>query len=67
MKSVVTGAKGFIGRKLCSRLKEEGHQVLELNKSHGDLSVVSLEDIVSEKDKEIIFHLASETFVPESW
>ena len=67
MKSVVTGSKGFIGKKLCSRLKEEGHQVLELNKSHGDLTVVSLEDIVSEKDKEIIFHLASETFVPESW
>ena len=67
MRSVVTGAKGFIGKRLCNRLKEEGHQVLELNKSDGDLSYVSLEDIISEENKEIIFHLASKTFVPESW
>ena len=42
MRIVVTGAGGFIGRALCSRLAGQGHEILALdNNFRGALSSIS--------------------------
>lgn len=64
---LVTGANGFIGTELVSTLKKQGYNILEFNSSHGD---VALQDFVEYyKNIEInhVFHLASQTYVPDSW
>lgn len=38
MKSIVTGANGFLGAWLCKRLQEEGHEVTALVRKNSDLS-----------------------------
>ncbi len=68
MKSVlVTGAGGFIGTPLADVLEKNGFDVIKLDTSRGD--IVDLDLIHEYKDKNIdhIFHLASKTFVPDSW
>jgi nucleoside-diphosphate-sugar epimerase len=64
---LVTGAAGFIGRKLVARLSSEGHSVVEFDVAQGD--VTSVEDLERFAGLEIdhVFHLAGKTFVPDSW
>lgn len=53
MKILVTGSKGFIGKNLCLRLKEEGHEVFEFDIESSD------EDLTKGIDfAEFIVHLA---------
>ena len=68
MQSIVTGADGFIGKKLVAKLENSGYDVIPLKKEDGDLSLVNIKEIVS-KDRKVntLFHLASKTFVPLSW
>jgi dihydroflavonol-4-reductase len=40
MKSIVTGANGFLGAWLCKRLLEEGHEVTALVRKNSDLSEI---------------------------
>jgi len=68
MKTIlVTGASGFIGSALVNKLKLIGFNVLEFNYSTGD--IVECDCLTKYKDIQInhIFHLASKTFVPDSW
>ena len=68
MKTIlVTGASGFIGSALVNQLKLSGFNILEFNSSMGD--IVEFDFSTEYKDKKIqhIFHLASKTFVPDSW
>lgn len=64
---LVTGAAGFIGRKLVARLSSEGHSVVEFDVAQGD--VTSVDDLQRFAGLEIdhVFHLAGKTFVPDSW
>jgi UDP-2-acetamido-2,6-beta-L-arabino-hexul-4-ose reductase len=53
MRVLVTGAKGFIGKNLCLRLREVGHEVLQIDRNS------SLEDLQNLAEQcEFIFHLA---------
>jgi len=68
MKTIlVTGVSGFIGSALVKQLKFIGFDVLEFNSPKGD--IVECDFLTEYKDKKIkhIFHLASKTFVPDSW
>lgn len=64
---LVTGAAGFIGRKLVERLSSEGHSVVEFDVAQGD--VTSVDDLQRFAGFQIdhVFHLAGKTFVPDSW
>jgi GDP-4-dehydro-6-deoxy-D-mannose reductase len=64
---LVTGATGFIGRRLVERLKEAGHRVLELSSEHGDIVDPSTLASFDTAGLDFVFHLAGRTFVPESW
>ncbi|MFA9373716.1 MAG: NAD-dependent epimerase/dehydratase family protein [Poseidonibacter sp.] len=68
MKTIlVTGANGFIGRALTKKLTDKKYNVMELNSSDGDISVIDLIKKYSTIHIDYIFHLASRTFVPDSW
>lgn len=68
MKSIlVTGAGGFIGRRLVSSLKNAGHSVFELGRTDGDIAdPVTLRQFY-EVAVDFVFHLASRTYVPDAW
>lgn len=63
--AIVTGAKGFIGKALCSSLSEKGWEILPLSRSDGD--VASAQTWQSLPPARIVFHLAGRSFVPDSW
>lgn len=55
MKIAVTGASGFLGRNLCTRLKEAGHELFEYGSKNLDLtSQVELPASI-----DVLFHLAA--------
>lgn len=64
---LVTGSKGFIGKKLISKLKNT-YNIFEFSYSLGDdiLDEKKFEKFLDEKI-DIVFHLAGKTFVPGSW
>src|SRR5689334_16924405 len=61
MKCLVTGSRGFLGRFLCKRLKEEEHSITEVHSSQCNLceshSLRQYDDLCFDQ----IFHLASWT------
>ncbi|MBL7004262.1 MAG: NAD(P)-dependent oxidoreductase, partial [Gammaproteobacteria bacterium] len=68
MKTVlVTGANGFIGTALVENLEHSGFNVIKYVSSMG--SIVDFDFINEYRSIKIdhIFHLASKTFVPDSW
>lgn len=66
-KILVTGASGFIGRALTSRLKVQGRDVVPVDSADGDIA--SRETLAKFEQENIahVFHLAGKTFVPDSW
>ena len=60
---LVTGASGFVGRRLCKRLAEDFWDVLMHDASDSDLSV----EEPPFENVDWVIHLAAMTFVPESW
>ena len=66
-KILVTGATGFIGRALVSRLKYSGFDVIEMNTFSGDIANPETFNNLVKKDITHVFHLAGKTFVPDSW
>ena len=65
MNVLVTGAKGFIGNYLVKYLAEVGHVVYEHDHGKGDLlNKAALEQY---KGVDVVYHLAANTYVPESW
>lgn len=68
MKNIlVTGANGFIGKSLVQNLKFMKHNVIKLNSIDGDISEIDLVEKYQNENINHIFHLASKTFVPDSW
>lgn len=81
MKYVVTGATGFLGRALCLRLLEQGHEVVALSRSAekarkllGDgvtcyswLASASKEWKASLHGAEVVIHLAGEALASQRW
>ena len=61
MKIIVTGSSGFLGKSLCSFLKEQSHELTELNSKNCDLRKAgSLEGFSNEK-YDYLVHLAAWT------
>ena len=67
MTSIVTGSEGFIAKKLIKELCITD-DLVTLNRNHGDLSIVPLNNLISKETKvDMVFHLAARTFVPNAW
>src|SRR4029079_881464 len=60
---LVTGASGFVGRRLVEYLKAEGSDVLAPDTNALDLVSGAFPDL----SVEAVIHLAARTFVPDSW
>jgi len=60
---LVTGASGFVGRRLVEYLKAEGSDVLAPDRNSLDVVSGSFPDL----SVEAVIHLAARTFVPDSW
>jgi nucleoside-diphosphate-sugar epimerase len=64
-KILVTGSSGFIGKNLISKLRSNENIIQEVNSANGD---ISNEDTWSKfENANVLIHLASRTFVPDSW
>jgi GDP-4-dehydro-6-deoxy-D-mannose reductase len=65
MKNVlVTGASGFIGKKLVVALNDAGYKAIILE---GDVTEQQTFEQLGSLDVAFVFHLAGRTFVPDSW
>lgn len=63
--AIVTGAGGFLGKRLVERLRRDGVDVLALDRRNGDISEEGMwQELPSART---LFHLAGRTFVPDSW
>jgi nucleoside-diphosphate-sugar epimerase len=62
---LITGAKGFIGTELSKKLTENGHNVLEINRSDGCISKKETFNRLPKSD--VLVHLAGLTSVKGSW
>jgi nucleoside-diphosphate-sugar epimerase len=68
MKNIlVTGAGGFIGRRLVQALKSAGHAVNELGSTDGDIADPATLEQFDGASVDFVFHLASRTYVPDAW
>lgn len=75
MRALVTGASGFVGRYLVEALRREGAVVLACGGPHEnrDFLPLDLADVASIRAAldiarpEVVFHLAAQTFVPQSF
>lgn len=61
---IVTGAGGFLGRRLVERLRAESIEAVALSRADG---FALLDDKLPLKGVEHVFHLAAETGVVEAW
>lgn len=61
MKIIVTGATGFLGQALCSRLGSAGHEVVELSSKNCDLTREDSLDAFNHQQYDQIYHLAAWT------
>ncbi len=66
-KILVTGASGFVGRALTTRLRSSGWDVLPMSSADGDIARNETIAKFAQHDVAHVFHLASKTFVPDSW
>lgn len=66
-KILVTGASGFIGRSLLSRLKGQGLEVIPIDSAVGDIANRGTLAMFAQQEIAHVFHLAGKTFVPDSW
>lgn len=68
MKTIlITGSKGFIGRRLKSKLKNIGYKVLEFDIQDGDIADENALQKYNHYHIDHVVHLVAKTFVPQSW
>lgn len=65
--AVVTGDSGFIGSCLSKKLTQEGVDVFGVSRSTAGIDVTEWEEVRKIPPKDILFHLAGMTGVPESF
>lgn len=66
-KILVTGAQGFIGSAVVTRLLSEGFDVDSLDLAQGDITDPDCFGSYRSKGFGHVIHLAGKTFVPDSW
>ena len=64
---IVTGASGFVGKWLCKGLVELGYEVTGLSQREGDVTQKDFFEKYIDFEISHLFHLAAQTFVPDSW
>jgi len=64
---LVTGATGFIGKRLVAELRKRSHEVVALGSAQGDIADPLTLKRFDGLDCSWVVHLAGKTFVPESW
>lgn len=64
---LVTGATGFLGKRLCEILHRDGKAVFPLSSANGDIAGTEWWATVPKDNIEHVFHCAGQTFVPRSW
>jgi GDP-4-dehydro-6-deoxy-D-mannose reductase len=75
MRALVTGASGFVGHYLLDALRRDGAEILACGGPHetGDFFALDLGDLAALRAAldiaapSVVFHLAAQTFVPESF
>lgn len=66
MRFVVSGSEGFVGRNVCSQLKDAGHEIIPIDVSNGiDLCDVTVVEQIPQID--CFIHLANLVYVPASY
>lgn len=63
--AIVTGAGGFIGRRLVERLETLGKKVLPVTRQEGDICDPQFWNALPAAST--LFHLAGRSYVPDSW
>lgn len=66
-KVLVTGASGFIGRALTTKLRSQGWDVTQVSSGDGDIANREIFTRFAQQKFAHVFHLAGKTFVPDSW
>ena len=66
-KVLVSGASGFVGKALVSRLQLQGREVIPIDSTDGDIADEKTLELIAQPDIDHVFHLAARTFVPDSW
>jgi nucleoside-diphosphate-sugar epimerase len=64
-KLLITGANGFIGKKLSQQLPAENYAITTLTHQQGEITHAATWQSLPPND--VVIHLASKTFVPDSW
>lgn len=64
---LITGAGGFLGRALTTRLQARGDTIIRLGRSDGDIADPATLRPHQGTRIDRVFHLAALTFVPQSW
>jgi nucleoside-diphosphate-sugar epimerase len=65
---LLTGASGFIGKYLHSSLESSGYIVFPFSKTNGfDICNKDSFNFFLDKEIDTVYHLAGNTYVPESW
>jgi len=64
-KLLITGAIGFIGKKLCQQLPTDNYAITALSHQQGEITHAATWQSLPPND--VVIHLASKTFVPDSW
>ncbi len=68
MKNIlVTGSNGFIGQALVKELENKNFNVFKFDSSYGDISEFDFKKKFKNIEVDYVFHLASKTFIPDSW
>src|SRR5665213_677601 len=66
MKVVVTGATGLVGKALCKRLQQEGHEVAPLSRPDWD-GERDIAPVAALRNCDAIVHLAGENIAAHRW
>jgi GDP-4-dehydro-6-deoxy-D-mannose reductase len=67
VRAVITGAAGFVGRHLTSRLVLEGDEVVAVDREHDITELDALVETFADAKPDVVYHLAALSHVGASW